>query len=1536
MHQRRSPFSSGPGFLAGLVILALTLAWASSRNSAQEAKPTAQPLKALLIAGGCCHDYTGQHVALYRGIQKRAKVQVDVWWTDDKSVDPPLTIFDEPDWAEGYDVIIHDECAAGNKDLAVMKRILDAHQEIPAVHLHCAMHSFRNGTDQWFKHLGLKSTGHGPQQPISIEFVDPDHPVTKPLENWITGKEELYNNADILGATPLAMGTQRFQRNGKQVEDAAVVVWTNEVDGVRSFSTSLGHNTFTVEDGRYLDLVTRGMLWACGKLEGDYLGIPYEGENKITFVKGQPRPPKKPAAPAKVNLGAPPEGATVVAVTASSEETGKRNYTWHAVDGSRDTRWCAANSSKPQWLQLEFAEPKEINEIAIAWESGNDAYAYRAEISSDGKTWKPVVKAEGNREAGDTVAKIDSATARFLRITCTGTSAGGWASIREVELKGPKLTALYPKLDEKGIKEAQLDKSKDAYAKGGNVPPKIVEKTPDEEAEILKDVTVPEGFEVTLFSSWEAANYPVYVAAAPNGDLYVSSDGNGSLGRDPHRGRVLRLRDEDGDGRADEVKEFVPDIDSPRGLIWDHDRLYLLHPPHISVFFDRDGDGVAEESERLIDNIAFDFSGRPADHTTNDLEMGIDGWIYIAGGDFGFMEATGTDGRKLQHRGGGVIRFRPDGSGLELFATGTRNILGTPASPLLDLFARDNTNDGGGWDVRFHHFSGFEDHGYPRMYKNFGDEIIQPLADYGGGSGCGSVYIHEPGFPDAWKHAPFTCDWGTGALWHHSVERVGATFQEITPPQRFIKMTRPTDADVDGMSAVYQASWKGPASFKWAGPDAGYIARVVPSGYQPAPLPDFESLSDGELVAALESPSHTRTLAAQRALLRREENPETMTALLNLAGNADKDLGARVAALYAVVQRGTHSKDTERILGPVSQLPRDSAIEPFIYRAFGDFGQDLRTEGKNGPVSFDLLNVGLVSKNSRTLVESMVAAARQNDLGTADSISRHLGHEDPVIAHTAFRTLSMLGAAETCFAVLDDENASSEKRQGAAHALMRIHTPDVVSGLITRLGTSGDEEARRRILGALCRLYHVEGEWTGQSWGTRPDTRGPYYQPETWEETPKIEAALKAHLETAAPEEASFLVREMSRNRIQSNDALNRVLTLAAENPKMIPDAVTQLATTGTIPENGVAILLAALENKTSDHATLGKAITVLAKTDSAEGALASLGALDRMRRHLDVLDVRIKEVAANPDPVKAKSDGKYAKQARGVAQKEFEAASKAYLGSAKLENYHLAIEDAAEGDLASGETFWANAALIALASRKGGSPESREMTLKKLDAAWKRPAHRVVLIQAAAQTKNRSLDDRIRIAMNDADEAVANAAKEAGKQLKIQAAGADKTPKIATLSPDEVVAAVVKHRGDRALGEAVFARATCVACHTTNQDEAQKGPYLGNIFETYKRPELAVAIIEPNKTIAQGFASNVITLADGTVAMGFVTDEQGEQVTIRDIAAQEHTFQKKDIAKRDTLPTSMMPPGLMNQFTVHELASLLDYLEDLAKKNQK
>jgi len=550
-------------------------------------------------------------------------------------------------------------------------------------------------------------------------------------------------------------------------------------------------------------------------------------------------------------------------------------------------------------------------------------------------------------------------------------------------------------------------------------------------------------------------------------------------------------------------------------------------------------------------------------------------------------------------------------------------------------------------------------------------------------------------------------------------------------------------------------------------------------------------------------------------------------------------------------------------------------------------------------------------------------------LGFKTNLATLLGDPDPRVAHTAFQAIARLGAKEDA---LEFVGLGSK---GAALALMRMHdVPGIVDDLLSKLAEEKNPEIRQLLLAILCRLAQREGEWTGDSWGTRPDTRGPYYQPVKWAETDKILAALKSTLDAATPEEASFLVKEMSRNRIQSNDALSRILSLAKDNPSVLPDAVAQLVAAESIPAEGVPLLIQAAGDAEAGSATLSQAIIALSKIDGNEAFAATLGGFSTLTIRLDTLRAAVKAAGEIADPVKAKSEQKYARTALTDAEKHLEEAAKAFLEAPKLENHHLALEKTATEKPGTPNGFWANAAVLALASRTGGSPESRELSKKALDAAWNVPAQKAVLIAAAVKTKNRTLDDRILVAANDLDPTIAKAAKKAINDLKLQAKGEDKTPKIATLAPDKALAAVLAHRGgDVALGEAVFARATCVACHTVSQSEKQKGPYLGNIVETYQRADLAMNILDPNKTIAQGFATNLVSLKDGTTLMGFVTDEQGEQVTLRDIASQEHTFKKADIAKRETLPTSMMPPGLMGNFTVHEMASLLDYLASLVKK---
>ena len=264
-------------FLFGGLLTFSSLVSTPSPSLAADTKP----LRALLITGGCCHDYGKQKDILKKGLEERANLEVVQVHTSDTTTKARFDIYDKPDWAKGYDAVIHDECSSDVKEMPYVQNILDAHKEgVPAVNLHCAMHCYRTGTDAWFQFVGIQSTGHGPQEPIAIRFVDSGHPVTLGLGDWTTIKEELYNNIKVFPtAKPLARGKQVIQRkDGSEKIEDFVVAWANDYGKSRVFSTTLGHNNTTVSDPRYLDLVIRGLLWSCGKLGPD--GKPLTGYGK--------------------------------------------------------------------------------------------------------------------------------------------------------------------------------------------------------------------------------------------------------------------------------------------------------------------------------------------------------------------------------------------------------------------------------------------------------------------------------------------------------------------------------------------------------------------------------------------------------------------------------------------------------------------------------------------------------------------------------------------------------------------------------------------------------------------------------------------------------------------------------------------------------------------------------------------------------------------------------------------------------------------------------------------------------------------------------------------------------------------------------------------------------------------------------------------------------------------------------------------------------------------------------------------------------
>lgn len=236
-------------------------------------EPKARPLRALLISGGCCHDYPGQDKILSEGISARANVQWTIVRDEGQTgTKHKISAYQKPNWSEGYDIVVHNECFSDEKELDWLEGIVKPHREgLPAVVIHCAMHCYRAPTNDWFKFVGVTSHGHGSHFAYPMTNVKPEHPIMKTFPAiWQTPKEELYNITSVeKTATPLATGYSPETKRGE------ANVWINTFGKGRVFGTTVGHYNETMSQTVYLDMLARGFLWAAGKLDAN--GEPVAG-----------------------------------------------------------------------------------------------------------------------------------------------------------------------------------------------------------------------------------------------------------------------------------------------------------------------------------------------------------------------------------------------------------------------------------------------------------------------------------------------------------------------------------------------------------------------------------------------------------------------------------------------------------------------------------------------------------------------------------------------------------------------------------------------------------------------------------------------------------------------------------------------------------------------------------------------------------------------------------------------------------------------------------------------------------------------------------------------------------------------------------------------------------------------------------------------------------------------------------------------------------------------------------------------------------
>jgi type 1 glutamine amidotransferase len=258
-----------------LLLLALPIAGQAPQGGSTQAPPAGgrgargggdpfqgQPrINALIVSGGCCHDYPGEAKVMMDAIGRALPVDWTVVVQGGRGTRGSMPVYASPDWAKRFDIVVHNECLADVDDPAYIRQITAAHRNgPPAIVIHCAMHSYRAATiDDWREFLGVTSRQHTKPFNIPVKIAAKDHRVMKGFkEDWVTPVDELYVIEKIWPHTT-ALATAVSPEDKKEYP----LVWASEYGGTtRVFGTTLGHGDATWADPVYQELLTRGFKWA--------------------------------------------------------------------------------------------------------------------------------------------------------------------------------------------------------------------------------------------------------------------------------------------------------------------------------------------------------------------------------------------------------------------------------------------------------------------------------------------------------------------------------------------------------------------------------------------------------------------------------------------------------------------------------------------------------------------------------------------------------------------------------------------------------------------------------------------------------------------------------------------------------------------------------------------------------------------------------------------------------------------------------------------------------------------------------------------------------------------------------------------------------------------------------------------------------------------------------------------------------------------------------------------------------------------------
>ncbi|MBC8003730.1 MAG: HEAT repeat domain-containing protein [Opitutaceae bacterium] len=954
------------------------------------------------------------------------------------------------------------------------------------------------------------------------------------------------------------------------------------------------------------------------------------------------------------------------------------------------------------------------------------------------------------------------------------------------------------------------------------------------------------------------------------------------------------------DGRAQRSTVFADGFDKigdglAAGVLARQGKVWFANIPNLWLLQDTRGGGVANVKKSLHHGygVRVGFLG----HDMHGLKFGPDGKLYYTIGDRGANVKTADGRTAYTPEAGAVFRCNPDGTELEIFATGLRNPQELAFDKYGNLWTGDNNSDAGdparwvylveggdsGWRAGYQYIEQPRPRGpwlAERLCYPFWDGqaafIVPPIDTIGSGP-SGLAYYPGAGLSDQYNDHFFLVDFrgGSGNSGVHSfaVKPKGAGF-ETTDKSQFIWSVLATDFDFGYDGSAYVLDWvEG-----WGLSGKGRIYRVTdPEKSKTSTVQEVTTLfregfagrSEKALVGLLTHADMRVRQEAQFALA--AKGSKSIGALSAVAAKSDHQL-ARIHAIWGLGQIGAKSRSALPPLLPLLS-DTDDEVRAQAVKVLGD---------ARYPQAFKGLVKALQDSSARVRYFAGIGvgkARRKEAVQPLLTMLRENNNQDPFLRHAG--VMGLLGCSDKSTLLGAAKDPSVAVRLAAVVVLRRQEDPKVAQFLNDAEPRVVLEAARAindaSIYASLAPLASlINKQIPDEPLGRRViNANFRLGTPATAMALAKYAAGRDANnnLRVEAMQCLSEWAKPSGRERLQglwrplpTRDpvpAARAIESVVGEILKTAPDAIraegARLIAQYSLTQFGPELreLLASKDARPATRVEALKALAAINDPKLVESLdLAAADASEALRKEASSLRVKFKPGDAAAQLVAVLETGSLGEQQNAFAT--------------------LATLPGAEPDAVLGK--WLD--------KLAAGTLKRELALDVLEAAKKRdsaPLKEKLAKYAAAKSKDDTL----------------GAYREA------------------------------LYGGNAADGRKIFferAEASCLRCHKVGGEGGDVGPDLTGIGTRQPRETILESIAYPNAQIAAGFESVLVEAKNGVTYAGILKSETDKELVINSPEDGLVKVSKANIKSRQKT-LSGMPDGMAGILSPRDLRDLVEYL---------